>query len=71
MALNQVVMPGFAAFHVGIQASKKEVKQTSDRKGGAADNHTSEVVKDKDRNIAKRKKKTKEIGRRSSSVDSE
>ena len=71
MALNQVVMPGFAAFHVGIQASEKEVKRTGDEKDGAADNHSSEIVQDKDRNIAKSKKKIIEIDKRGSLVDSE
>ncbi len=30
MALNQVVMPGFAAYHVGIQASEEEMRQATD-----------------------------------------
>lgn len=30
MALNQVVMPGFAAFHIGIQASEEELSSAED-----------------------------------------
>lgn len=30
MALNQVVMPGFAAYHVGVQASEAEMRQVAD-----------------------------------------
>lgn len=71
MALNQVVMPGFAAFHIGIQATEKEVTQTGDDMNEAPVNHTSEITIDNERNVAESEKKTLEIDKRDSLVDSE
>ncbi len=71
MALNQVVMPGFAVFHVGIKATEKDVKQTSESKSGAEDNHTSEVTAGKLENVAKNKKKISELDENGNMVDSE
>lgn len=41
MALNQVVMPGFAAFHIGVESSEKEV---ADEPPGEAETPLSEDV---------------------------
>jgi hypothetical protein len=45
MARNQVVMPGFAAFHVGIQTAEASAADTGDG-GDAALLHDSEVTDD-------------------------
>ena len=45
MARNQVVMPGFAAFHVGIQTAEASAADTGDG-GDAALLHDSEVTND-------------------------
>ena len=47
MARNQVVMPGFAAFHVGIQTDETPVAESADdaavESGGDADDHLDSV----------------------------
>jgi hypothetical protein len=45
MARNQVVMPGFAAFHVGIQTAEASAADAGDG-GDAALLHDSEVTND-------------------------
>lgn len=41
MALNQVVMPGFAAYHVGMQASEEEMRTLSDNQADQAGDGTA------------------------------
>jgi predicted deacylase len=46
MARNQVVMPGFAAFHVGIQTAEASAAENRDGNTDAALMHDSEVTND-------------------------
>lgn len=71
MALNQVVMPGFAAFHIGIKSTEKEITQTGGDMNEDPINHTSGMTVDDERNVAKSKEKILELDKRDSLVDSE
>ena len=71
MALNQVVMPGFAAFHVGIQATEKEITKTVDDMDEAPANHSSELSVDNERIVVESEEKMLKLDRPDSLLDSE
>lgn len=58
MALNQVVMPGFAAFHIGIQTTEEEVAKKNADLADATINTTSENgVEENKKNVVEIQKK--------------
>lgn len=46
MALNQVVMPGFAAFHIGIRASDEDISELRPLQHVADSSQADEILKD-------------------------
>ncbi len=55
MALNQFVMPGFAAFHIGIQADEKEIAKQAAEEPEDADNHSSRVTRNSENKLTRTK----------------
>lgn len=62
MALNQFVMPGFAAFHIGIQADEKVIAEQSEatEEPETADNHSSQVTLENKQKLTRTKPVLKE-----------